>query len=150
MITVELTMPEIMQSAQVGVMRRMQRLRSGIPLPHGLKAGSEWQLFITGAMAECALAKYLGVYWEGCGEINGVDVGEVDVRSTPYDNGCLILHKSDDNNRKYYLLTGADGKYIIRGWIWGYEGKREEYYLTKNDRPPCYWIPQNVLHDASK
>ena len=72
MNNIELTMTEIMQSAQVGVMRRMQRLKSGYALPHGLKTGTEWQLFIEGALAECALAKFLGVYWEGCGEINGV------------------------------------------------------------------------------
>lgn len=145
---VELTMPEIMQAAQVGVMRRMQRLRSGIPLPHGLKEGSEWQLMIEGALSECALAKFLGIYWEGCGEINGVDVGEVDVRSTRYDSGKLIIHKSDASDRKYYLLTGKEGKYIVRGWIWGYEAKQDKYYKSMVEgRPPEYFVPQEDLYD---
>lgn len=150
MINIELTMTEIMQAAQVGIMRRMQRLRSKIPLSHGLKEGTEWQLFIDGALSECALAKYLNVYWAGCGEINGLDVADVEVRSTKYHNGMMIMHKSDKDDVKYYLLTGSEGKYIIRGWIYGREGKQDKYWTVKTDRPPAYWIPQNVLHDMSE
>ena len=78
--TIQLSYPEIMQAATIGVMRRMQRLKSGYALAHGLKAGKDWQLMIEGALSECALAKFLNVYWVGCGEINDVDVGDVDVR----------------------------------------------------------------------
>ena len=144
---IELSPTEIMQAAQVGVMRRMQRLKSKIPNPKGYPEGNEWQMFIDGAIAECALAKYLNVYWEGCGQINGVDVGEVDVRSTKYETGMLIIHKTDDDNRKYYLLTGCDGKFIVRGWMWGYEAKQEKYYTSKSNRPPEYYVPQSDLHD---
>lgn len=145
-MNVTLTYAEIFQAANAGVMRRIQRLRSKIPLTHGLKTGSEWQMFIDGALAECALAKFLGKYWEGCGEINGVDVGDVDVRSTKYENGMLIIHKTDDPNRKYYLLTGSEGKYTVRGWLWGYEAKQNKYYTSKSDRPPEYYVPQSDLH----
>ena len=71
--TIQLSYPEIMQAASIGVMRRMQRLKSGYALAHGLKPGKDWQLMIEGALSECALAKFLNVYWVGCGEINDVD-----------------------------------------------------------------------------
>lgn len=145
-MNVTLTYAEIFQAANAGVMRRIQRLRSKIPNPKGYPAGNEWQMFIDGALAECALAKCLGKYWEGCGEINGVDVGDVDVRSTKYENGMLIIHKTDDPNRKYYLLTGSEGKYTVRGWLWGYEAQQEKYYTSKSDRPPEFYVPQSDLH----
>lgn len=144
--TIQLSYPEIMQAATIGVMRRMQRLKSGYALAHGLKPGKDWQLMIEGALSECALAKFLNVYWVGCGEINDVDVGDVDVRSTTYHNGHLIIHKSDDSNRKYYLLTGIDGKYTVRGWIWGHEAKKDEFWGELEKGRPAYNIPQSELH----
>ena len=68
------------------------------------------------------------------------------VRSTPYANGRLIIHKNDVPDRKYYLLTGAEGKYIVRGWIWGFEAQNEKYYMSVNDRPKEYYVPQQDLY----
>ena len=143
---VELTMAEIMQAANVGVMRRIQRLKSGIHLRHGLKTGSEWQLFIDGALAECAFAKFMNVYWQGCGDINGDDVGEYEVRSTRHENGMLLIHKSDKDDSKYYLLTGCEGKYKVRGWMYGRDAKQDKYWKQVTERPPSFYIPQNELN----
>jgi len=145
--TISLTYAEIFQAANAGVMRRIQRLKSGYALPYGLKSGTEWQLFIEGALAECALAKFLGKYWEGCGEINGIDVLDVEARSTKHENGRLIIHDADKDDLKYYLLTGEEGKYIVRGWMYGKDAKQEKYLDSPAGRKPAYFVPQADLND---
>jgi hypothetical protein len=145
-MNVTLTYPEIFHAANAGVMRRIQRLRSKIPPSYGLKTGTEWQLFIEGALAECALAKCLGKYWEGCGEINGIDVLDVEARSTKHENGRLIIYDADKDYLKYYLLTGAEGKYTVRGWMYGKDAKQEKYLDSPTGRKAAYFVPQSDLH----
>jgi len=146
MIKIQLTQAEIIETAMSGVLRRMQRLKSGYAYTHGLKPGSEWQTMIEGCLTERAVAKYLKLHWGGCGQINDVDVDHVEVRSTSYEKGHLIIHKSDADNRKFYFVTGIDGNYIIRGWIWGYEAKNEKFWGELQPNRPAYNIPQEALH----
>lgn len=120
---VSLSMTEILHAANAGIYRVVENIKLGRANSHKLQPGNEWQIHIEGALAECALAKFLNVYWEGKGTFNGVDVGNVDARSTKYENGSLIIHPSDDDARRYYLLTGSDGDYLVRGWILGRDAK---------------------------
>ena len=56
-IRMQLTQAEIIETAMSGVLRRMQRLKSGFAYTHGLKPGSEWQTMIEGCLTERAVAK---------------------------------------------------------------------------------------------
>lgn len=148
---VSLSLSEILHAANAGTLRVVENIKLGRAGSHGLNSNTDWQLHIEGAMAECALAKFLNVYWEGKGKFNGVDVGDVDVRSTRYDNGKLIIHPSDDDNRKYYLLTGIDGNYIVRGWIWGRDAKNQMYWSDPSGKNrPAYFVPQDKLNGVNQ
>ena len=144
---VALSLTEVLQAANAGIYRVVENIKINRGGTHGLKNNNDWNLHIEGALAECALAKFLNVYWEGKGSFNGVDVGSVDARSTRHEKGCLIIHPSDDDNRKYYLLTGFDGNYIVRGWIWGRDAKNQIYWTDPTGKNrPAYFIPQSKLN----
>ena len=146
-VKIQLTQSEIIETAMSGVLRRMQRLKSNYSYTHGLKPGSEWQTMIEGCLTERAVAKFLKLHWGGCGQINDIDGADVEVRSTPYDKGHLIIHNSDASERKYYLVTGIDGNYMIRGWIWGYEAQNLNYWGELQPGRPSFNVPQEKLYD---
>ena len=144
---VALTWSELIQAGQVGVQRQCENLKNGAEQAHGATSLNSWQRHIDGALGECALAKFLGVYWAGKGKMRDPDVGSVDVRCTRYADGHLTLHKGDPDDRRFYLLTGIEGKYIVRGWILARDGKREEYWSDlAHDKRYAFNVPQSALH----
>jgi len=71
---------------------------------------------------------------------NQADVGEdIEVRSTKHAGGALILRDNDDPSRRYVLVI-CDPMigYEIKGWIWGWEGKKTEWYKDGQGRP-AWW-----------
>ena len=113
-----------------------------------------WGVNIEAMLAETALAKHCGVYHhlaphgdrdKGDVFINGVPH---EVRHTKYQNGCLLLHNGDQQDRKYWLITGAVGVYQIRGWILGAEGMLKKYWSEPQPGRGCYMVPQDRLSKA--
>jgi hypothetical protein len=145
---VELTFAEIQMATVIGVQRQIEDIKWENHGNYGAKKELAWQRHIEGALAECALAKFLDVYWSK-GKWDIPDVGNVDVRVTHLPHGKLILHKEDKDDRKYYLLIGLNGIYEIKGYILGKDGKRPEFYYdpTKENRP-AYFVPQDFLQEA--
>jgi hypothetical protein len=144
---IALSTAEIQIASMVGIQRQIEDIKWNNHEKLGEKKELAWQRHIEGALSECALAKYLGVYWNKRPH-NEPDVGDVDVRATHYLNGKLRIDLKDKDDKKYYLLTGLNGEYIIRGWMYGRDGKNQKYWTTLDpDRPPCFWIPQSDLNN---
>ena len=105
---------------------------------------------IAGAMAEAAVAKYLGVYWLGewlnhkC-----PDVGGYQVRHTRYPGGKLLLQPEDKDEEEYILVTGTPPKFSIAGTIFAKQGKQDRYWDTTMKRP-CFAVPQHDLQTLDK
>jgi hypothetical protein len=148
MTEVKLSYAEILQGAMVGVMRQVQNLKAGRTHRHGGSANNGWQMNIEGALGEMALAKHLDVYIGGTGVIRGPDVGECDVRTTSGANNRLILHPDDPDDRVFWLLTGANGQYQVRGNILGAEGKQQKWWKDPVGGRPAYFVPQGELNDG--
>ena len=147
MTKISLTAAEIQIASMVGVQRQIEDIKWNNHEKMGEKKELAWQRHIEGALSECALAKHLGVYWNKR-PYNEPDVGDVDVRVTHYATGRLRIDSKDDDFKRYYLLTGLNGEYIIRGWLYGKDGKQMKYWTSPDpDRPPCYWIPQSELRN---
>lgn len=140
-----MTPAEMLLAAQAGVMRQVQNIRDGRKHAHGANDASGWQMHIEGAMGEAALAKFLGAYWGGKGQLRAPDVGDVDVRTAAGPNHCLILHESDPDERRFYLLTGGNGRYQVRGSILGRDGKRPEHWKDPVGGRAAYFVPQSAL-----
>jgi len=144
---IKLTPSEIYWAACVGVMRQTQNIQNKKRQMYGVDAATkDWQVHIEGALGEMALAKHLGIYWSGKGEMKEPDVGVVDVRTTPLNDGRLILHPNDDDERKFWLLTGYNGVYDVRGWIYGVDGKQKKFWSDPAGNRPAYFVKQKYLN----
>jgi len=146
MSEIVLSAAEIIHGAQAGVMRRVNNIKNNRHQKYGADAYDAWTMDIEGALGEMALAKYLGVYWEGYGIKAGSDVSGDDVRTTKYSNGRLIMHPDDHDDRRYWLVTGQSGTYNIRGWIMGYDGKHSDYWEDPQGGRAAYFVPQSRLY----
>ncbi len=131
-------------------MRQVENMKLGRKTAHGAKDSDSWQMHIEGALGECALSKYLDHHWSGKGVLRGCDVGDVDVRTASKDNYRLILHNEDPDDRVFWLLTGANGNYQIKGWIMGWQGKHEKYWTDPNTGRPAFFVPQSALNAPEK
>ena len=148
MVEVRLSPAEMLLGAQAGAMRQIENLKTNGSKPtHGLETNAnDWQIHIEGVLKEQAVAKHLNRYWSGKGERGGIDVHDVDVRSTERRNGCLIIHKSDPDDRFFYLVTGINGVYQIHGGMYARDAKREEFWRADLPRP-AFFVPQCALED---
>jgi hypothetical protein len=145
---VQLTPAEIYIAATAGIMRQTQNLKDNRTPGDNLGNSNNWQIHIEGCLAEMAVAKYLNFYWPGKGELRECDVGTVDVRSTSNMRYGLILHESDPDDRVFYLACGCNGKYEVRGWIRGEDGKTEENWreLDKSRNSSAWLVPAEQLN----
>jgi len=138
---VEMDAAEIELIAIRGVLRRLRGLRQNRDR-YGFD-GDGWRVDINGVGAELAVAKLLAAYPTGLG-LSG-DVGRVEVRSTEYPDGALILHPADPDDRPFVLVTGQLPTYDVVGWVMAGDAKRKAYWRTDR-RHPAWFVPQGALH----
>jgi hypothetical protein len=137
---------EMMLAATAGVMRQVENIKRGVKPAYGAGNERDWQYGIEGAMGEFALAKYLGIFWYGKGKMRGDDVGTLQVRTSSRDNGDLILHPRDDDEKVFWLLTGLNGTYDVRGFIKAKDGKKQEFWRDPTGKNrPAFFVPQSEL-----
>lgn len=112
-----------------------------------------------GALAEYAVAKALGKMWTGCFfEIDdwykwreiGDDVAGLEIRATKHKNGRLIVHPKDKQYAKFVLVVAYNElQYELKGWAYGLECQRQEYWKDVGYGRPCYYAPQEILRDIT-
>ena len=149
-VEISLTNFEKMLASFAGVMRQVENLKNRKRPMYGAGHENDWQLHVEGCLGECALAKHMGVYWSGKGIIGAPEVGVMDVRTAARDSHRLILHESDDDDRVFWLLCGLNGRYRIKGWILGRDGKKPEYWEDPGTGRPAYFVPQSALNSPGK
>lgn len=151
---IELEHSEIAHAAITGLMRHLQNLRKGRKHAYGASAENGWAMHIEGACGELALAKHFGCYYAGVGIFRGADVcGTEQCRTTTHPDGRLPIHPKDANDARFWLVTGCDGTYTIRGWIMGRDAKRREWWADPQKTGRfAYWVPQSelIFTDAGK
>lgn len=145
-VNVDLTPWEMMLAAQCGVMRQVENVKLKRSAAYGAGSLNDWQLHIEGCLGEYALAKYLGVFWDGKGKVRAPDVGHVDVRTRSRHDYELIIHESDPDDRAFWLVTGGNGQYRVHGWTYGSEGKKPEYWKDPAKGRPAFFVPHSALN----
>lgn len=143
-IEIDLTSSEILQGSLVGSMRQVENLKNGKRPTYGAGNSNDWQLHIEGALGEMAFAKFKDAYWSK-GSIGDPDVGDDQVRTGAKHTHNLILHPYDQDDARYYLLTGVNGCYRIWGWILGKDGKNENYWSDPLNGRPAFFVPKEAL-----
>lgn len=135
---------EMYMAAQAGFLRTIQNIYAKAKSAYGAdQDGIDWKIAIEGGIGEYVVAKALNIHWTGKGVMRGDDVGEYQVRTTPYENGCLLLHPRDEDEKVFILVTGKAPEYEVKGWIRGADGKKQEFW--KDGNRPCYFVPQSEL-----
>ena len=150
---IEFTPDELRKWARAGVDRRVNAIEKQRRGAHGFNRKDFWQLDIEGVLAEAAVAKALGLdEWEPVVGQLDTELGDVmsglQVRSTWYAKGNLLIHETDADDDKFVLVTGAAPTYMIRGWCHGRDGKKPELWKTVSKGQTsrsAYWVPQDKL-----
>lgn len=143
---VVLSWRELQLAAMVGVMRQVENLQKQRVDKHKADPAREWQTHLDGAIGEAAVAKWLDRYWNGnLGNLDADDVGKFQVRYTYRDDGRLILHKEDGDDKVFILVTGIQPVLRLRGWIRGRDGKLPQYWTDPKTGRPAFFVPQSAL-----
>lgn len=149
MVEVQLTEEEIAEANRIAYQRQKQNLEKGREDRYGADPDEGMTLHRRGAQGEKAVSKWLGVEWDGnIGNLEAADVGVLEVRTTEYQDGALILHPEDNDDSIFILVTEEYPIYRIRGWIRGSSGKSNEFWEDRSGGGRhAYFVPQNRLND---
>lgn len=144
-ITVTLAWHEATMASDIGRMRHLAAIKAGLQDSHGY-SGLGWSEHIEGACGEMALAKYLGIYWDGSvNSFKANDLPGVQVKTRSRDDYELIVRPGDSDQSNFVLVTGKCPTYTVRGWIKGADAKRQEWLQDHGGRPPAYFVPHSSL-----
>jgi len=145
---IKLSGTELLHGAMMGAIIQIRALKRGGQHEWGMTDDNAWHFHIEGVLAELALAKWMGVYWSltTFARRGDGDVGKDEVRQTGHENGRLIMHPEDLDERKYWLVTGNMGVYRIRGWMRGRDGKQDQWWEDPTDKKRfAFFVPQREL-----
>jgi hypothetical protein len=143
----KLTESEVRMAVAVGVQRHIESLKKGLPDKHG-HSGPGWDLHIEGACGELAVARFLGLYWDGSVNTfkDGGDVQQYQVRTSPQHTHRLIIREDDDPDAIFFFVTGMCPRYKIRGWIRGRDAMRDKWLDDPHGREAAYFVPAKALN----
>jgi hypothetical protein len=143
--TVTLTWHEVLMANAVGGMRQLSAVKAGKQDRHGYD-GAGWSEHIEGACGEIAVAKLLGVFWDG--SVNtwkANDLPGLQVRTRSRHDFELLVRPQDDDSTPWVLVTGKCPEYRVRGYLYGHEAKRGEWLRSYGGRPKAYFVPHSNL-----
>lgn len=147
---VTLRLDQVLSAAIAGALRQTENLKRGRKDAYGARADRAWQMHIEGALAECAVASALNIFWDGKGLFRGDDVRQLQVRSTRVRNGSLIVHHQDGDDEIFVLVINMDDRrFSIEGWAFGREAKLPAFFKEPHKGRPAYFMPISALRPMS-
>ena len=142
----KLTLEEAQYAASKGVERHWNALVADADAHKYGFDGDNLHAHIDGCMSEKAAAKMTGAKWDdGPWKPKSWDVGKLQVRSTKHKNGCLLIRPNDDDNDVFLLVIDDFPSYRLVGWLPCKLCKQEKWRRAPNNRPPAWFVPQDVL-----
>lgn len=152
-VWVTMSLAEMISGASLGVIRHHNSSMRGSELGTGLTEDKRniLDIHVQGAMGEICVSKVMDRYSKfSVDTFKAADISEnIQVRTSPRHDYKLRILPNDNPEHYYVLVTGTGPVYCVRGWIKGSEGKREEYIMAPNNRPPAYFVPQHKLYPIS-
>ncbi len=147
-VFVTLTEDEMAVASLIGCKRRCESKSRSRSDNHGLKDADFWGIDIEGAAAEMAYCKYRNIFWSA--SVNSFKKADCDynvqIRSTKYANGKLIIRNDDSDTDVFVLVTGVAPTFCVCGWIKGIDGKVEQHVSAPNGRERAFFVPQQSLN----
>jgi len=136
---------EILMASEIGRFRQLAAMKKGLDDKHGF-AGEGWSEHVEGACGELAVARFLGIYWDGgINTFKKPDLPGLQVRTRSRDSYDLIVRPGDSDLDRFVLVTGRCPEYQIRGWITGSNAKKSDYLQVYGGRPAAYFVPASAL-----
>jgi len=145
-----------MIAAMVGVMRQVSNLKKKRTDRYDCPISMGWEFHILGAIGEAIFAKWRNLYWCGSlGNFDAADVGKYQVRTRSEEWHSLIVHKEDNDNDIFVMITVRGDEHTLCGWLRGHECKQDKWWDDPSRRNgkksrPAYFIPQSTLHDMEE
>ena len=151
-VVFQLSGSELHLATMVGVQRALDAIRNGRKQRYGRDPGPAFDENIFAAAGEMALAKHFIMFWNGAfGNFEAADVGwQYQVRATEYLNGHLLLHPDDKDDQPFVLAIAQLPVITLAGWVWGRDGKLDNYWAEPRPHRPCYCVPQSALTDVDQ
>ena len=147
-VDITLEYSEVLYAAQAGIYRRVNSMRRGFKDKDLDDNRDVWDIDIEGACAEMAYAKASGVYWGGhINSFKAPDVGCIQIRSTKYFDGKLIIRENDNLSQNYVLVITKCPVYSIVGYIRGSDAIADHKKTSPNGKSSAWFIPQRFLKD---
>jgi hypothetical protein len=147
---VTLTWYEAAMASEIGRLRQLASVKAGRQDQHGF-TGDGWSEHIEGACGECAVAKVLGIYWNGSIDaFKDDDLPGLQVRTRSLHDWDLLVRPQDSDSAIWVHVTGRCPDYRIHGWLHGYEAKQSCWLQSHGGRPPAYFVPSSALHPINE
>jgi hypothetical protein len=150
-VLVKLSVDDVIRGAAVGFLREVESIKKGLVNKHGYKGKDEWETHIMGALAELAVANYLGVPWnEGINTFSAPDIDpDIQVRCSKreYQHRLTVRPKDKDNERFVLVNRMTNYNYELLGWILGKDAKHPDYSEDPGDRGSAFFVPFENLND---
>lgn len=136
---------EMYLSGLVGYRRNLESIiRKRNPRFAEKVTGELFGYHIIAAMAECAVAKHLGVYWgHHMNRFESGDVGKLEVRYSQRKD--LKVRERDDSI--VICVSGYPPEFDIIGWIDAKDAKKLIQPTMPREGPPAYFVPHSQLYD---
>jgi hypothetical protein len=106
---------------------------------------------IIGAQAEFTVALEFNLFWDGrLGDLEARDVGGLlEVRGSTRPDHDLCLHEWDKDDRPYVSVLVDGDRFVMHGWLFGFEGKQARHWRDGARGWPAFWVPRDELHDLN-
>jgi hypothetical protein len=153
-VVIHLTDAEVAQAIAEAMRLREESLQLNFQERMIASNKSPDQIQKEGALGEAAVRKAFKIKWyqpetpQWSGAPNkNPDVGNFEVRITPYDNGGLIVRPRDRINKPFILVVSKGSHdHMIIGWIHISNAKSNEFWRTDIPGPAAWFVPQTALN----
>lgn len=112
--------------------------------------GDPWQKHIEGACGEIAAYKSVNKFWSACitkFKEPGGDGGPWEVRTRSEQYYDHLIRPDEPDAPAHILVLGAQPRFRVVGWLYGWEAKLYKLETKGTRRPPAHFPPQEELHD---
>lgn len=145
-VKLELTPSEMYVGGLVGTLRRVISTQNGYDKNKHAEI-SDWQTDCDGACAEMAVAKFYRAYWTPTvNTFKSPDLpGRIQVRSTTYTDGCLIIRPNDKIKAEIFILVITKIPHMLLvGMMHCGDAKQKCHWLPQKK---SWWVRQKYLLD---
>ena len=125
--------------------KRKLRGRNGAPS----RGGGSLGLHLLGATGELVVARILSVdhllFADNVPRRGSSDLANIEVKTRSNHKYDLLIQLDDDRHKSFVLVTMAEERIFVHGWIPGDEAMEEKRIREYAQGRPCYAVPQEAL-----